>query len=209
MDQNRMNKELAEAEGNEKKQEEIRKKYARRAQAVAIVQAIINGALGVSDVWKKWASNPVVATALTALTVATVGAQIAVIAAQKFAKGTQNSPEGLAWVGEQGTELMVSPDGKVGFSPSKASLTYLEKGTKIFTADQTKDIMNGSMLDVKSKVTREQYAGLEIELKKQNQLLSEIARKPVTSVNIDNTGISVMSQTNNTLQKRIDKYFRS
>lgn len=55
--------------------------------------------------------------------------QIAGIAA--FAKGTEFSPEGLAFVGEEGHEIRINPDGKASLTPSTATLTYLKEGTKI------------------------------------------------------------------------------
>lgn len=59
----------------------------------------------------------------------------------KFAKGTESSPEGLAFVGERGTEIMITPSGDIGLTPSSTTLTYLEKGTKVINAEKTKEIL--------------------------------------------------------------------
>lgn len=207
-------KKLKLAEEYENKQKSIRKKY-----------AIIQAAIDIAVVWAKFAAakataisgataasflNPAAAPAIaTALAAALAnmakqaGIQTASIAVQAgliagFAKGTESSPEGLAWVGEKGRELMIDKRGNVGFSPDKAALTYLEKGTKIIPADITARMM----MDSKRRPQE----------REQNEMipyLAKIADKPVTSVNIDNTGISVMTETSNTLTRRIDKYFRS
>jgi len=82
-----MNKELAQEGLTEEQSIAIKKKYAQKQKRMDTAQAIINGALAVSDVWKKWAANPVVAVALSALAAGAVGLQVAAIQAQSFAKG--------------------------------------------------------------------------------------------------------------------------
>ncbi len=83
------NKELALAEGNEKKQEEIIKKFARKQKAVAISQAAIRGGLAIlriaSDVPK--ADFGVTTAILIAAQAALTATTIAAIASQKFADG--------------------------------------------------------------------------------------------------------------------------
>lgn len=127
-------------EQNRIKQNKIKQKQAKADKANAVMQATISTAMGV-------------ATALGQLNIplaAIIGAlgaiEIATILATKipaFYKGTMNSPEGLAKVGEKGTELMITPSGDAMLTPAKETLTYLEKGTKIFTAGQTKKILEG------------------------------------------------------------------
>jgi hypothetical protein len=82
-----MDEELKRADGNEKKQEKIRKKYAEKQQKVAITKAIIYAALGVANIWSEWAALPIVAAILTAIELAATGIQIATIKNQKFATG--------------------------------------------------------------------------------------------------------------------------
>lgn len=61
----------------------------------------------------------------------------------RFAVGTDNAPGGLAWVGEQGTELIQTPSGQTWLSPNKATLANLPKGSKVFTNDETMMMMAG------------------------------------------------------------------
>jgi hypothetical protein len=86
--------ELSAAGDNATKREEIERKYARRQQILSIGQALINGAMAVTEIQKKWAAFPPIAAIFTALTVASTLAQVAIIRAQKFAKGGSGVLEG-------------------------------------------------------------------------------------------------------------------
>lgn len=116
--------------------------------------------------------------------------QIATVLAQsipKFAKGTDNSPEGLAWVGEKGTELKVSPDGKASLTPGKPTLDYLEKGTKIIPHNELIEAVNNystaSIINEGAPVsnTDAMIAAALLELKKENKSNNEKLLKALTS----------------------------
>jgi len=204
----KMEEELKAVEGNEKKQEEIKKKYARKQQNIQAAQAVINGAMAVTNLLANVPGSVINPATWVGIALAGVmtAFQVGVIKAQKFAKGTQNSPEGFHITGEQGTELMIAPDGSVGFSPEKASLTYLQKGTKIFPADVTRNIIDNMGFDSGSKQKRNEVVEA---LEKNSQILKSIENKPVTSVNIDSNGIGYITESKTTLTRRIDKYFRN
>jgi hypothetical protein len=57
-------------------------------KGAAIAQALINQALAISNIWANFAAFPPLAAGLTALAVATTGAQIANIQSQSYANGT-------------------------------------------------------------------------------------------------------------------------
>ena len=59
----------------------------------------------------------------------------------KVCKGTMNAPEGLAVVGERGTELKITPKVRQ-FTPSTASLDYLEKGLRLYQISDLVDMIN-------------------------------------------------------------------
>ena len=85
LNQSAMARELSAAEGNEKKQEEIRKKYAKKEQTYAILRTLISGAEAIV----KTAANlgyPAAIPFQIALALQTL-AQLAVIKSQKFATG--------------------------------------------------------------------------------------------------------------------------
>ena len=74
-------------------------------------------------------------------------AQLAMTASQpipQFYVGTQNAPEGMAWTDEKGAELHTDKNGKIKDLGSNkgARLKNLEKGDKIYTASQTKKILD-------------------------------------------------------------------
>ena len=77
-------RELSAAGDNAKKREEIERKYHRKQQALAIAQAVINGAVAVTKVG---AQSGILSFLTVPLIIAQTLAQVALIASQKFAKG--------------------------------------------------------------------------------------------------------------------------
>jgi hypothetical protein len=80
-----MNEELKKAEGNEAKTNEIKAKYAKKNQRIAIGQAIIGGAQGVLRAFSDYMFP--LSLIIAALTAVAVGVQIATIKKQTFARG--------------------------------------------------------------------------------------------------------------------------
>ena len=68
---------------SEKRKHEIDVKQFKRHQAIAYMQAIINAALGITQIWSTYAEVPYVAAALTAIEAIATGIQIATIAKQE------------------------------------------------------------------------------------------------------------------------------
>ena len=68
------------------------KKFAVAAKAVSIGIALMNAAESITNIWAKWGAYPPVAIALSAVSAAATGLQIAAISAQQFAVGTPNVP---------------------------------------------------------------------------------------------------------------------
>lgn len=93
-----MNKELAAAGDNEEMKEQIRKKYAKKQKTMAILQAVINGALGITKAFADL--GPIAGAIAAALVAASTIAQIAVIKSQPLAKGGIAYGQTLATVGE-------------------------------------------------------------------------------------------------------------
>ncbi|MES2593147.1 MAG: hypothetical protein V4608_14795 [Bacteroidota bacterium] len=128
-------------------------KQAKADKAAAIAQIIIQTALAQIKVIGQtgvlgFVFSPLI-TALGALSLATAIAT----PIPKFAKGTNNSPEGLAWVGEQGAEGRINPDGSTELTPNKPTLTYLNKGTKI--------IPHHKLVSMMAKPDQYNFAGAE------------------------------------------------
>lgn len=126
----------------DEKRRKILERQARQDKAYAIVNSIINTAQGVVAALTSTPPNIPLSIA-----VGIIGAaQTALIASQQipqFYKGTDNAPEGWAWTQEKGAEIITDKSGRVKDTGSNggAKLTYLSKGDKVFTAEQSKNIM--------------------------------------------------------------------
>lgn len=121
---------LLAAEGNAEKQAQIRaalsskiaqieKKEGKRKKALAIAEAVVNTAVAVTKAIAS-APPPFNVPAIVAASIAGA-AQVAVIAAQPFARGTAYAPGGTALVGEQGPELINLPRGSQVFPTPKTN----------------------------------------------------------------------------------------
>lgn len=125
----------------EERRKRIQRQQAESQKKLAIFNATINTAQAVTSALANY-------DYFSAILFGVLGAaQIALIASQpipQFAVGTQNAPEGLAWTDERGAELHTDKNGKIKDLGSKkgARLKKLEKGDKIYTASQTKKILD-------------------------------------------------------------------
>ncbi len=105
-------KELKAAGNDEKKKEEIMRKYAKKEQMIAVGQALISGSMAVMQIWAgKITGNPLIDTiikgALTAAQVVTTGIQLSAIKQQQFREGgytagspSDNDPVGVVHANE-------------------------------------------------------------------------------------------------------------
>lgn len=82
------NSQLLDAElKKQDKLEQLRRAESQKLKKVKIAEAVINTAIGITDVWAKWAYFPAVAGVLSGLVAALGAVQIGVIASQTFRKG--------------------------------------------------------------------------------------------------------------------------
>jgi hypothetical protein len=146
--------ELELAGDNTRKREQIEERFARKTAQIKRKQAIADKA----DALFRIAINTAIAAmaqaripgagfGLSAAIIALGAVQAALVAAKpipKFAAGTDSSPEGFAWFGEKGRELVKTPSGETFLSPDKATLTYLQKGTQIISNPETERIIAGA-----------------------------------------------------------------
>jgi len=129
----------------EERRKRIQRQQAESQKRLAMFNIATNTAQAIMAVFAK---TPPPAGIPLALLVGAIGAaQLAMTASQpipQFYKGTQNAPEGLAWTDEKGAELHTDSKGNIkDYGSSKgARLKKLEKGDKIYTATQTKKMMD-------------------------------------------------------------------
>ena len=69
------------------RQEEIKKAAFEKQKKWNILQAVMNGAVAITNILSQHAANPIMLAILTALAVAMTAAQVATISAQKYARG--------------------------------------------------------------------------------------------------------------------------
>ena len=135
-----------------RKQREIKRKQAIQDKAQALFNIAIFTAQAIIAALASVPPNPVQAAA-AAVTGAVQAGIVASRPIPEFYKGTEYSPEGLAYVGERGAELIEYPDGTQRIATQKA-LEYLPEGTKVKTASETKQILNNKALESEIKGLR-------------------------------------------------------
>lgn len=119
----------------EKKQLAI--KQARFEKSAAEAAVIAKGAVGIADIWSKWAAVPIVAAALTAVQVGIIAAQISKIQSAPVPAYKDGTPEGghgggLAVIGDGGApEYVQTPTGQSFWSKPTATLIDLPKGSTV------------------------------------------------------------------------------
>jgi hypothetical protein len=126
----------------DEKRRALLNRQAKQEKAFAITQSIINTAQGVISALAMTPPNVPLSIAIGVIG----AAQTALIASQQipqFYKGTDNAPEGMAWTQERGAEIITDKSGKVKSLGSNkgTQLTHLNKGDKVFTAQESKSIM--------------------------------------------------------------------
>ena len=140
--------ELAEA-----RRKAIQRREAKAQKELAIINTTINTAQAIMQIWAHSPDASGISQGLLTAIIAGIGAaQVSVIASQKipeFWKGTDNADSGLAWTQERGAEIITDKKGVVkDFGDSKgARLTMMEKGDKVYTADQTRKMMFNNELN--------------------------------------------------------------
>jgi chromosome segregation ATPase len=159
-----------------------------------LTQAIINGALSIANIWAT--TVPPASYVLSALSLVAVGAQIAVINAQKvpkFAKGKNvgDMYEGPAIIGEAGRELRFDSDGSVKLYNS-ATMDHVYKDTIIAPNAITEALLNGTMPMANGAVNKyvsSQTSNVGFDYDKLATSITDNMRNhPKVAINIDEKG---------------------
>lgn len=124
-----------------------RRKQAVFEKAVALTQAGINVALGISNALGS--SFPPLSFILAALVGAAGAIQIAAIASKpipQFYMGTKDSPEGIALVGDRhGRELIKEP-GRDPYIADKPQYRYLKRHSIVYNNMETESLLNDAAM---------------------------------------------------------------
>lgn len=162
---------IAEIERNaEARRAQLEAKRLREVQRQAKLEkgaALIEAGIRTSLAILTQLAAPPAATAIPRSILAGVlGAiQVAAIAAKpipQFATGTDNAPEGLAIVGEKGSELKVEPSGRMSLTPGVPTLDYLKAGTQIIPHKETLQALALSGLGMDTLIQRQQTEQVDL-----------------------------------------------
>jgi len=130
----------------------IQREAAERQKQFALIEAAINNSVAITKALTT--GNPLLAAIVAAKGFAELIA-IGSAPIPQFAKGTNNSPEGVALVGEQGPELV-----------------YLRKGSTVKTAEQTKSILSDTASGAQLSKMLDEQVRIEYEVRHNHNYIS-------------------------------------
>jgi len=168
-------KRIADAQKKNEADAETRAKaYNEKKKGWAITQATIDGALSIANIWKDWASNPIMAGILTALATATTATQIATISAQQYANGGVIGGMTGASYGKDNTVISARKGEMVINAPQQRELWAVVNGrssrgssvtlSPVITYNVSGDVSKDTMKRLKQN-ENESLANLEASIK--------------------------------------------
>lgn len=195
----------------EERRKKIRVEQAKADKKEALFQIAIQTAVNIVKAF----GNP-----LKMILAGIVGAaQATLIAARplpQFEKGTNNSPEGLAVVGEKGTELIV--DGKTGntrLSANRPSITNLSKGSQVIPAHITQKLLTDPNFDHNG--IAEKYLNKTQVIKVEKDVINydlmgakfekAVSNIPINQTNFDERGVTNYVVRRNVRIQRLNKRY--
>jgi hypothetical protein len=201
----------------DKLEAEQKKKAWEAEQDAKKKQAIINGALAITQIWATNAGNPVYAGILTAASIIATATQVRVIDSQpvpKFAKGKNlDGYEGMAIIGEAGRELRLDSDGSMKMY-NRATLDHVNADSIILPNNLTEALLKTNIpamnLRNMNAVTKQNIsAKLDIDYKKLARTLGEeLKNSQKVSVNIDEKGFETRIMNGISERRVIDNRYK-
>jgi TP901 family phage tail tape measure protein len=194
----------------EAKRKKIKIEQAKADKREALFQIAIQTAVNLVRVaWQPW---------LVAGVALLGAAQAAIVAARplpEFYKGTENAPEGHAWVGERGRELVKDgKTGKVSVTPDKPTIAYLTKGSVVVPHEKTERILashnpdyNGIVLG--KSVERVATPQASIDYGRIGQEFEKaVVKIPLTTTNFDENGVRQFVRKGNARIERLNARYK-
>lgn len=204
-----MDVEKAKARGaSEAEIREIEKKAAKDRQNLAVKQALINGALGITNAIAT-APNIIVGLILAAVVAGITALNIASIKSQSFAKGIKDS--GNEWlnatVGEKGTERINFADGRSMLTPNGSTQMFLPPHSEVVPNHRLqRDLAEMQMVGMRKSSYQDEEQKRKEEHK---ELIKAIKNRDETTINITEGGFSVIARKGNNFSKYLDRKYRS
>ena len=184
----------------EEKKVALQREQVKKQKQIAIFSAIINIAQGITASLAQGGPAGIILAALVGVLGAVQIASIANTPLPAFEKGTSNAPQGWAITQEKGAEMITDKNGNIKtLGNNKGNqLTYLNKGDKVYTADETTKRINEMLLGtgVAPIVSTNFSSGLTKDemLEVMHQTLS---KQPKTSVVFDQYGYNLYQEKKN------------
>lgn len=138
---------------------------------------------------------------------ATGAASLAVALGAKvpqFFKGTKDSPEGLAWIGERGTELIDAPGIGKFLSPDKPTLVDLPLHSKVLTHEET---LNALARNGGSQIPQLQEQSNNVIGGKIDKLINTVKNKKHVSINVTRQGIEMAIESAHLKTLYLDNHY--
>lgn len=204
-------------EDYEKRKIVLEQKEFKRKQKMALANIAIDTAQAIMGIWAQVPKFDfgVSAGLMTAFVGGLGLVQAGMVMSQKppeYWTGTDNAEAGLAWTNERGPEIVTNKHGHIkDFGDDKgARLTMMEKGDKVFNAEQTKKLMfnnelNSIMMDngisgapqivVNSGMTKAEMREVMMET---------LGGQPKVVHNVDKNGFHTYIEKNGNITKRAE-----
>lgn len=198
----------------EARRRQIKQREFKARQQEALFNIAIDTAQAIVGLWAK----PGFPQAIPLMaTVAGIGlAQAAFVASQQipqFWRGTDNAPEGWAWTQEKGREIITDASGRVKSTGSDkgATLTYLNRGDKVYTAQESAMMFDRNLNNLLA------YNGIQMPTVKVdstlteaqvNRIVSAVQNKESVNMNIDRNGLNVYVRNGHTTKQNINSRIR-
>lgn len=176
----------------EQRQKQIAIKQAQVEKARAAFDIGINTAVAITKVMP----NPFLIALVSAIGLLQLGAVLSKPIPQYYT-GTEDSQGGLAWLGERGKELLITPQGQAYETPGTATLADIPAHSKVIKHDEYMEMLKGEKINSTMRVNRNGELEILSGQLKLNQLsnneiiheLKELNKKPDAVFKITDYGI--------------------
>jgi len=134
------------------------------------------------------------------------------------AKGTDYAQEGDSLVNEEGPEIIQSGDKAYIAGGGMPTITHLHRGDKVFTAEETKDILNGQTIDSiqahanGSKISKSSVGIVGATTTISKNTLDKLSQKSVTKGSLSSSGgssASSASSSASTAKEEFDAWLKA
>lgn len=184
----------------EEKKRALQTQQAKQQKQMAILQATINISQGITSALSQVPPYSFILAGLVGVLGAIQIAKIASAPLPQFWSGTDNAPEGLALTQERGAEMITDKNGKIKTLGNNkgAQLTYLNKGDKVFTADETTQKLNELLIGsgIAPIVNTNVNNGLSKE-DLQDVMNKTLANQPKNIISYDELGVRILQEKQN------------